>query len=71
MRLNEQQKANLIQEANDEINMLRNGITCSPKHVKRYCRNRSMYLAWVISRLEKNMSIENVPRTMYAPPRVI
>jgi len=66
----EQQKTQMIREAEDEINVLRNGITCAPKHVRRYCRNRIQYLTWVIARVSRNRSITNVPSTAYIPPRV-
>jgi hypothetical protein len=69
MKYNEQQKANIIREAEDEIAVLQNGIICSPRHVKRYCRNRIMYLNWVISRVSKGLSFDNVPSTIYCPAR--
>jgi hypothetical protein len=67
MKYNEQNKLQMIREAEDELSILQNGISCSPKHVKRYCRNRTMYLNWKISRLQRNKSIENFPTTIYLP----
>jgi hypothetical protein len=69
MKYSEQQKAQMIRDAEDEIAVLQNGITCSPKHIKRYCRNRIMYLNWVISRVSRGMDIDNIPTTIYCPPR--
>jgi hypothetical protein len=64
MKYTEQVKTQMIRDAQDEIAIQQNGITCSPKHVKKYCRKRIRYLDWVITRIQRNLSIDNPPKSI-------
>jgi hypothetical protein len=71
MTYTEQQRLQMIREAEDEKTIQQNGTTCSPRHVKRYCRNRMMELDWRISRLQRKKSIDNLPSTVYVPRLIV
>jgi hypothetical protein len=65
MKYSEQQKMQMVRDAEDEIGIQQNGVTCAPRHVKLYCRNRIRYLDWVIGRVQRNLPITNPPASLH------